>query len=670
MTPWRYAAIATAAALVLGALLWALREEPGAAPDAAPPPPDHGWIAGPAAPTYTLKLDAQGHPWLLDPKGAPLADLGLLWQADYGEPEGAAGCALDKICLHQEDAPLAWTLQGDDPGQIKLQGSYKGRFAQVEATWSAQPGAPFLHLEVRVTALGQSWPDREALSFSLPDRAAAMGRDLRFVSVQPGQRHHIGRWTPKRVIAGEQGRALHWSADGWQGLEVEAQEQSTRVTLEWEDARNHPFSTMADCSQPEGQARWLARDRQERVAGEALSRRATFQLGHTWAAWPGRAPQGHGGAVALIDTQAATTPGRLSAMLWGHSDVEEPRYGNGGVLGHQLKVTRALFSGPSGLGQRDIGELARRANSLGVRVANGSASAEADPMDLEEAGMGLMREHKASTWVDALTSCRDFHGEGWRQGQDGLPGLLARHRYRNLWSPRGLTTAPGSLNVLRPQDRGERAPWLWTWRSPELSLEVFGTVDLTGSRQRVKRRLNPTALERLSKERGVLLGRVALDQTHTEGSLSPDGLVSQESPGRYVSTPELENILFDLAHLQEEGQLWITDLESLLDRLRGLEQLQLTVGPQGRLHLHNVGATALEGLTLHLPGAQYTAQVGGQPLSGALSASQGKQAPETLIWLDLPAGASAQIELKDPQGATVQPLLPVQWTLEATPQAK
>jgi hypothetical protein len=651
-------ALITLSLAALIALGWAARRQ--TTPEATDPVPEGPrWIAAPDAPRYLLRLDTAQGPALLDALGAPIAALQLRWRADYGQPTGEAGCAAEGTCTHQEDAPLtAWTARTDGDGTIHLTGQHQGRFARVQATWRATPGDPRLTLEVTVQHDLEAWPDREALSFTLLDDAAAMGRDLRFVSVTNGQRHHIDRWTPRRVIAGQGDRALHLLAQEWTGAELTGRPQGADLTLEWEDARDHPFRPLDNCQDPDAER--AAHDREPRQG--AVTRRATLQLGHTWMPWAGRAPEGRAGAVALLDVTPATTPAQLSALLWRHSDQSEPRFNTGGVLGHGLRLTRALYAGSAGLGNPPVANIVRSAEELGVRVANHSATAEQDPLDLNEAGMNPMAAHKATTWVEALDGCEDFHGDGWRDGKASLSGLLARHGYQYIWSGQHRQPAPGALNLLRPQDRDARAPLLWTHSRSGHAFHLFAAMDLTGGRARIKPLFQRAALDRLAQERGLLLARVSLDTVSSD-----DGFLRREG-SHYITTTELEEILDELEHAQEEGDLWIATVEDLLTRLRALDALHIEPLPDGRLRLHNRGATDLLGLTLHLPGGRYELRPEGAALAGSRANGEGAQA-ETLAWLDLPAGAAQTLQILDPAGAPISPLIPAQWALQTPPGA-
>ncbi|MEL6182267.1 MAG: hypothetical protein AAFS10_25140, partial [Myxococcota bacterium] len=189
------------------------------------------WIASVGSPTYAIRLNTAGDPVVLDSQGQVLLDLGLIFTGSYGEAEGEAGCSRAGTCLETDQkrfSPWTWgssTVQGTTV--TTLSGTYTGPRATAEAVWSIREGDPVLRLEVTVTWTVDTYPDREALMMTLPDKAAALARDLRFTRLAPGQTVHTDRWTPHQVVAGSGARAFYRMTHGLARMELESNKHGT-----------------------------------------------------------------------------------------------------------------------------------------------------------------------------------------------------------------------------------------------------------------------------------------------------------------------------------------------------------------------------------------------------------------------------------------------------------
>jgi hypothetical protein len=549
---------------------------------------------------------------------------------------------------------------------------YEGRFARVEAVWTAWAGDPRLGLDVKVTGKAQAWIDREALVFEVAEPAASLGRDLRFGKVEPGARRYADRWTPKRVIAGQGGRALHFGAwEGFEGLEAEGLDRGARVTLELDDARNHPFRPLRDCKAL-GDEATVPRDRRGRAPKATHEAHAQLWVGHTWAPVVQRWPDGRQAALALLDPDPNTTPRRFDALLQGHSDTSnEQLYGNGGLLTDKLPITRALYAGPAGAGKTDLRTLASQARKHGVTFANASASPQLDPLLTEELGMAPMKELGARVWLDDGQGCESFTGEGWSKGDNGLAGLLASHGYGYVSQAREVEPDVGGLNVFLARGAQSRPVFLWANPRTRQRLYHFAAVDLRGGRATVASRLALPALKRLVQERGLLVAEVPLDAVRSSvESLAPDGLMEQDGE-HYRPSEELIGLLEDIKGLrgeadaeEAEGGLWVSAVDPLLDRVRGVEQVKVVARADGGFEVRNDADVGLEGLTLALPGGRYAVKAASGVAVKTAVRGEGAQ-QETLVWLDLKPHGREEVSVWLDEQTPLQPLVPVRWVLEA-----
>ncbi len=616
--------------------LWSLTRSPEVA---APQPVDEpAWRADAQSPAYTLSQEAEG-PKILDAHGGPIAGLGLGWWGDYGRADGEAGCAADCVVSERRQmGPWEHTHVG---GDHTLRAIHTGALSRVEATWTIREGDPRVSLKVAVEYLEDAWPDREAVELELFDRPAALGRDLRFAAIDVQHKAVSDRWTPHRVIAGAGDRALQLTAWGFEAMEVTGTATGGRVSLEIDDARNHPFRPMADCATPEGALERAAQDRRARKKGDRLDLQAELWIGHTWGPMLSRLPAGRQAALALIDDGPAPEARKLAAILWGHSDPTDPRYGNGGLLSHELTMTRSI---PSGGGDEALAELIKNVSEMGVRVA-----AQSLPGEGAKLGHAVL--------LDRFKGCDDFHGKGWRAG--ALPEDLAY-----VWSGMTPEADRDDLNMLRPGQRALRTPILWSHNRASRPLAFFHTLNLAAGRTRLLgQQLTQANLDRLVKERGILAARVELDTVSGSAEAQKlDGMIVAQDEGHFATTGDLETRLFEMKQLVETGDLWIAGLEDLAGRLQALDHVRVRPLADGRLRIKNAGEGNIEALTIGLPGSGYAVELKGQALAAQRDVQLPRGQRETWIWFDLPAGAEVTLTVNDDRGYRLQPLIPVRWS--------
>ena len=629
--------------------------------DEAPP-----WIAAAGSPSYSIQLSPGGDPVVMDADGEVLINLGLVYSGSYGEAEGESGCSGAGTCLETDQkrlGPWSWGESRAEGGQqvTTLSAPYEGPRAKGTAVWSITEGDPVLRLEFEVAWTVDAYPDREALLMTLPDQAAALARDLRFTRLAPGQTVHTDRWTPHQVVAGSGSRAFYLVAHGLDGMEVESIKHGTALVMELDDARNHPFRPVSECGADAQNVVHSAFDRHKRSQGDTLKVVVEVGLGHTWSPVLSRYPEGREAAVALVDTAPLPDAKHLSALLWGHSNPDDPRYGNGGILGNNLTLTRSLAPTPQAIGDAEIARVARVGAEQGVGFA-AHAAGLADPSLLAQ-GLGTLKEEIAThTWIDhdPARDCSSFQASGWRNS--ALVEQLVEGGYRSIWSNLPTRTTGVSINLLRPERPEIRTPLLWSHGRSGHDFMMFNALDL--HQPTLQRRLNNGALKKLARERGVLIARTRIESADPSAPGAAPPLLTRDD-GELVSSPALEQILFELSDAQQNGLTWVTTIDDLTGWLTQLEHVRQIPLADGRLKLVNTSDRDLKGLTLLLPGGDYQARLNDTPVTGRRVTSAPRKLRDTLIWFDLAKNSSALLTIEDDKGRRLQPLVPIHWDLSA-----
>jgi hypothetical protein len=213
--------------------------------------------------------------------------------------------------------------------------------------------------------------------------------------------------------------------------------------------------------------------------------------------------------------------------------------------------------------------------------------------------------------------------------------------------------------------------FLWANPRTRQRLYHFAAVDLRGGRATVASRLALPALKRLVQERGLLVAEVPLDAVRSSvESLAPDGLMEQDGE-HYRPSEELIGLLEDIKGLrgeadaeEAEGGLWVSAVDPLLDRVRGVEQVKVVARADGGFEVRNDADVGLEGLTLALPGGRDAVKAASGVAVKTAVRGEGAQ-QETLVWLDLKPHGREQVSVWLDEQTPLQPLVPVRWVLEA-----
>lgn len=443
--------------------------------------------------------------------------------------------------------------------------------------WRIQEGDPQLHLSVALD-------DVAARQLTEPIVAT--------LELPPGQLEHIDRayqraaltepvskgpWAPRWVQWSGQEQTI--SVTGWtfDRVEVRPGEAGRGATLRvalWHPAHHPP---MRGCPEVEGlNLRW----------------RAQITLGERLDVLPSRLPGGHLAAVAPVFVDPKHHPDaalhrggpqgakdwakRARTLLYGYSSEEDPRFGNGGLLG--LELGGALALPTSWAEVPEVRALLERLEAAPVRPAwrLGEQGAQAAP----EGAQLLVRERPACELLERGERTHlVFEPSGAQQAA------------RNV-------LAPSVAMVVGDEEVRETLPGFMQGRPSYLELDL-----LSGERRALTRQvMGKKALEALLAERGIMWFGAPLVATRNplEAS-SAEALLEPERGGQWTLAPSLARALGQIELLDQRPQLLFTDPGRLMEHWRRARRVQLRELADGTFLVLNPGP-ALPGFTLIAPG--------------------------------------------------------------------
>jgi hypothetical protein len=435
--------------------------------------------------------------------------------------------------------------------------------------------------------------------------------------------------------------------DTLDAVRVEHGAGGTRVWLALDDAAARPFLHDARCTNE-----WRAPNRRLpvrsrlRAADERVQARLVWLPGATVPLVKAHFPDGRSGAFVITDHADQTTLRTLTALAYGRSDGKS----NGGLLGHHLAITKALFARGGDRAQLEdprVAALADQLHAAGSEIVPHSATPRRDERAVTEAALEQFARWQTRTWIDHQpeTNCEAFGDEGYRAGgRFGIADLLAEHDYQYVWAE---VDAPSNeINLLHPGRPAERAPTVW----PIGRLSAAGPPSLWMFRSTwaflpagpFYALYAPARLDQLERERGLHIAHTYLETYHKRGTrfgmrnlLVPVG--ARDAPGGrgpVALAPRFEALLGELEARVARGSLWVPTLGELGDRLRATAAVSITLTTDGGARLHAPAPVAGASFVVGAPDARAT--LDGQPARGART--DGRQ---TMFWVDLPAGDSA-----------------------------
>ncbi|MFU8803940.1 MAG: hypothetical protein ACNA8W_09050 [Bradymonadaceae bacterium] len=301
---------------------------------------------------------------------------------------------------------------------------------------------------------------------------------------------------------------------------------------------------------------------------------------------------------------------RARTLLYGHSSPEDPRYGNGGLLGSNFGGVLAL------------------------------------PEHIWE-------DPSVQAWTSTLFETRvDL------VPQDSPP--FARHP-----SPAVAVNdrCPAALEAVQHNRPALFVGWETT-PVAELATDPFTpgypilieAARLDGRRTSlVEGVLSRSQLEHWTRERGILFFSTPLVATRNPlVGAAEQALLEPEPEGNWTLDPEVARALGRVELLQETRRLFITSPSALHGRAQATRDITLWWNEAGTLVVQNQSMDPLEGFTLAIPGA---AEVTFAALDGAVESGQRIEDGDLWIWWDLEPGATYSVSWQAPT------LAPVRWSM-------
>lgn len=520
-------------------------------------------------------------------------------------------------------------------------------------TWQFAEGNPqaTLHYRLEATPLETLANQQRTLALALPAGPTTYV-DGRFAlqSASAGDELSLSAWRPQwvRWSGGPMPLTLSgWTGDGWRLHSADDGTTTLDFTL-WAPERHlAPVSCQRQDNSPDGL----------RVPLEAG---LTLSFGDLPVALPSPFARAHAAAAApIFDTprahpdatlrdgaarDAADWVDRVRTLARGHSSTDDPRWGNGGLLGHGLGGTVVLPADytdhPPLL--RYLDELGDTALDVAVRLdANDPAS---------EAALSGLPEH-VSVIIGAATGCRPTHPSAPEDASRPMLGFLPRFE-----------AAANGLTDLLAGDVPRMA-------SPANLLPVAVSAGrLDGSRSSLLQdTLHEEVLTRLSEGRGL-----AVFATPLLGSRNPlipaarESLLKPERHGEWTLSAPFAAALADLELWQEAHPIWLTGLSRLVDHWSTARRATLRWTPEGDLKVRapeRTGVAGLKGFSLFWPGQ--TLDAASITVDGESPRGLRRDAGGTWMWWNLADGRTHRLQhtgdATDKKKSGWAPPRPIRW---------
>lgn len=211
-------------------------------------------------------------------------------------------------------------------------------------SWEAGSG---FTLSVTARPRQPAWVGLLALELDLEaDGVVLLGRDLRPLALAPEGAAVLGRLDPKWISLQRRGRSVLTllASDEIDGVQVRRAGGRVRLQVDLLAVEARPFFHFANCT-----TYW--KDPNQRLnlpvrlidAGEALRGQVNLYPGGPLPLAKGRFPDGRRAALVITDHADQTAAPTLRTIAGGTSDMNDPRWGQGGLLGYGLPITKALW---------------------------------------------------------------------------------------------------------------------------------------------------------------------------------------------------------------------------------------------------------------------------------------------------------------------------------------
>jgi len=640
-------------------------------------------------------------------------------------PTGMPTTRVLPVSWHTDGAAVVGEVAaGPTPGLVvtlRWQKTPEGAYSlKAEAQAQAQLWLGLLSLELELPDGAASLGGRELRVRRLERSAALSGLDPKWLMLYPQQSRsggHASHGGEKASRHGERGgRAAATNAwtlsvdDDADGLQALRQSSHILAHVDIVSTEARPFSHFVACTD-----NWRAPNHRQSLAvrlvqpDETFHTEVTLYSGSSVPLFKARYPDGRSAALVITDHADQTAAVTLRALIGGTSDVTSPRWGQGGLLGYGLGITKALWmssgepapslgspgsghlalapmgqhlSGhpphPTHLVQRvqnfrsrygrpqvdstgggrpqlddpEVVEMADRMARVGWEIVPHSATPLRDERERTEVALEWFQRYKARTWIDhqPYTNCEALVNQGYQSGPFGIVDLLQKYGYSYAWS--GIDVPPGSLNLLSPRRLDRYAPVLWAAgrlsAGTPAALWLFSTMMTYVDGPQFFKLYGKKPLDQLERERGLHIAHTYLEVFHPPTSMfaKRNLMVPGKRPGEVVLDPRLDAMFRSLATRVAHGTLWVPTLSQLGDHLKAMSTVAVRLQSDGSATVRS--PQAVTGATFVLPRPNLTVLIDGQPPKGQQTGRK-----ETTFWVDLPADKALRILLLDSHGEMV-----------------
>ena len=526
---------------------------------------------------------------------------------------------------------LTWKVtRGGTRTQITGRGQWGEK--PVMLRWIIEEKDPQISLTIEFTAveINQLGAPIKA-SLKLPDASDGEISRIRSNYQRDALRNarSLDAWSPQWLQWRSSERAISftgWNADR---VTVSPEDASIELTL-WHPAHHPPLSNCGDLDAV------TLRYRLEVTLGDRLDLVAS------------RLPSGHQAALAPLFIAATDHPdktlkegapkdvsdwtARATTLLYGHSFEDDPRFGNGGLLG--IELGGGITVPTEWYDDKPIKALRSRTKETRAQII---PEGEAEG---------------ASTIMTPELGCGAFDQKKQKQVHLGL-GVMQPS------SARINALLPSTSIVINGEAVQSSLPGFVEGRPAHLELPI-----LSGSRRALTDNyFAREKLQNLLTERGIAWFATPLVATRNPlVGASREALLEPERQGHWTLAPNLTRALGNVELINEDGRLLVTHPAELLSHWRATRRVQLRELADGSYALLNPGPP-IAGFTLIAPG-DVTPSIGedGAEPTGREVLSPRDGETQTWFWWELKEGVT---HLRFGAGdASESPLRPVLWNIQ------
>lgn len=496
----------------------------------------------------------------------------------------------------------------------------------------------------------------EELTFSFED-ATITGYDHALEPVMLGKKVkqlHVPNHTPRHLEVKSGEHRLMLDASGAAGVMASVRGKEAKVTLELDHRAHHPFKIYDGCPDPKGlPTRWM--DETPRVAGEQVTYRLLFwpekSLEHLR---PERYPEGYASAIAFTDHADQGTAARTRAFAYGAEDA-----GPGskkGWVGRGLSYTKSVFAVESKgyapqLDDPAFEELYREMIADGVEPGLHSVTGVTDSRALDAREIPAFgKRYPGAAWIDhgPERNCEAITNHGWDATSEEyfLIDLLLRAGIEVWWAVLDIPVKGSRLDMLAESPEKRRAV-IW----PQERLRVGASVPLLfasawffQARSTFLRRFSEKNLQRLAKDRGLLLAHTYLDVWATSEKFAKRTLLERRD-GKIKLRDEADEVFANIETFQQKHLVLTEGVARLAPHLHDALRLRITPSPtedNTYLITHTRGRP-LEGVTFLVPSAAASEiRLDDKAIENRRASIDGEG---VWVWFDLAPGQTRRLKI-------------------------